>query len=215
MAILKVWTGTEWYPVYYDTFMKRLEKRHNLGDIPDKTKARENLGLIGDNNETHYHDHRYYTETELSTPNSGAKVAAENIKQDNKNFRFVTDNQIDFWNKKVDRATISNVQPLSGLYDGFMWYNPTRDETMVYLDGQFRDVGAGKVVFGLGNFRGDGQETTIAHGLRETPIGISVFPTANPQGYLGEVWVRSDSRNIYVGNTGSYRGQFRYSIVYE
>lgn len=216
MAILKWWNGTEWIPVSYE----RLDRRENLADLTDVAKARENLELVGNNVTTHYHDDRYYTKEELGDPNKAVEIIIqpESITQNPLN-RFVTDTQIERWDGKIDHATISTSEPAvdkygGDLYNGFIWYNPTDDNTRIYLDGQFRDVGAGKVSFGYGNFMGNGDERAVAHGLGITPIGISVTPTSNPNGYLGETWVRADNTNIYVGNTGSYTGQFRFSIVY-
>lgn len=214
MAILKWWNGTEWIPVSHE----RLDRRQNLADLTDVSKARENLELVGNNVTTHYHDDRYYTKEELADPNAEIIIQPEAIAQ-NPLHRMVTDDQIDSWNKKIDHATVSAAQPAvdkygGPLYNGFIWYNPTDDNTRIFVDGSFRDVGAGKVAFGYGNFSGNGSETAIIHGLGTTPIGIAVSPTANPNGYLGETWVRSDATKIYVGNTGSYTGQFRFSIVY-
>ncbi|WP_105618490.1 phage tail protein [Vallitalea okinawensis] len=59
---------------------------------------------------------------------------------------------------------------------------------------------------GSSTFVGNGGERTIAHGLGSSPTAVSAMPKANPNGYLGEVWIRYDSTNIYVGNTGSYTG---------
>jgi hypothetical protein len=56
---------------------------------------------------------------------------------------------------------------------------------------------------GSNTFAGSGGEKTIAHGLGSSPSAVSVTPTANPSGNLGEVWCRKDATNIYVGNSGS------------
>lgn len=46
---------------------------------------------------------------------------------------------------KVPKAVISTTEPTTGLIDGLTWYNPTTDETKIYLNGAFRSVGGGKV----------------------------------------------------------------------
>jgi hypothetical protein len=71
----------------------------------------------------------------------------------------------------------------------------------------------GKVTGGTSNFLGNGAEVTIAHGLGAVPKTVSVVPTANPNGYMGEMWVRSDATNIYVGNSGTFTGAFMWLVV--
>lgn len=63
---------------------------------------------------------------------------------------------------------------------------------------------------GTGNFAGGNQEVTIAHGGGKAPQFVDVKLSENPGGFLGEVWVRSDETNIYVGNSGSFTGGFSY-----
>lgn len=61
--------------------------------------------------------------------------------------------------------------------------------------------------YGSNSFAGNG-EVTIAHGLKDTPDYVDIVPTADPSGYLGEMWVRKDATNIYVGNSGTHTGTF-------
>jgi len=68
---------------------------------------------------------------------------------------------------------------------------------------------------GIANFAGSNNEVTIAHGLSFTPTNIMIMPIENPQGYLGETWIRADATNIYVGNSGSFVGGFRWTILYK
>jgi len=56
------------------------------------------------------------------------------------------------------------------------------------------------------NYAGNGSETIIPHGLGVEPAMASVVTKSNPDGYLGEVWVRKDATNVYIGNTGSHTG---------
>lgn len=56
---------------------------------------------------------------------------------------------------------------------------------------------------GSSSFAGNSNARTIAHGLGVTPSVVNVTPTANPGGYLGEVWVTKNATNIYVYNTGT------------
>jgi hypothetical protein len=66
---------------------------------------------------------------------------------------------------------------------------------------------------GTASFAGSGAEITIAHGVGAIPSGVSATPTVDPGGYLGEVWVRKDATNIYVGNSGSFTGSFDWIAV--
>lgn len=49
----------EWISLYADAIRNRLRRDLNLSDLFDIAEARKNIGIIGDNNTTHYHDSRY------------------------------------------------------------------------------------------------------------------------------------------------------------
>ena len=66
---------------------------------------------------------------------------------------------------------------------------------------------------GVSNFAGSGQEVTIPHGLSAKPTSAYAFPTVNPSGYLGEVWIRMDATNLYVGNSGSFTGAMSWTAI--
>ena len=68
-------------------------------------------------------------------------------------------------------------------------------------------------VGGLASFSGSSLETTIAHKLGAIPTSAYCFPVNNPEGYLGEVWIRMDEVNLYVGNTGSYTGEMVWTAI--
>lgn len=72
-------------------------------------------------------------------------------------------------------------------------------------DNNWKLVSSSGVALATGSsaFVGSGNEKTIAHGLGSAPSSVSVTPTADPSGNLGEVWCRKDATNIYVGNSGS------------
>lgn len=61
MPVLKWWNGDKWLPLYIDKINNKLDKDKNLSDLVSIEEARSNLGLIGNNNETHFHDQRYHT----------------------------------------------------------------------------------------------------------------------------------------------------------
>ncbi len=62
------------------------------------------------------------------------------------------------------------------------------------------------VARGTSTFAGQGNERAIAHGLGATPKAAYATPTVDPQGRLGEVWIRMTSTHLYVGNSGSFTG---------
>ena len=125
----------------------------------------------------------------------------------------------DSWNNKVDRPIISAGKPNS-LTPGQIYYNPATDEMQIYLNGKFRDAGSNRECHGSAKFSGQNKETVIPHnivnnsGTRVVPKFVGITCCGNPQGRLGEYWVRKDDVNIYVGNTGSYTGYFDYMAYY-
>lgn len=75
------------------------------------------------------------------------------------------------------------------------------------------NITAHNVARGTANFAGGGQEITIPHGLTSAPVAAYAFPTADPQGYLGEVWIRMDAVNLYIGNSGSFTGTMSWTAI--
>ena len=70
------------------------------------------------------------------------------------------------------------------------------------------------IATGTGTFPGGGNTKTIPHGLNAVPSFVEVVPTSNPQGRLGEVWISDlNSLTFTVGNTGSFKGSFRFMAV--
>lgn len=68
---------------------------------------------------------------------------------------------------------------------------------------------------GTGFYSGDGKETILHHNLNAIPTIYTADCMSNPDGALGEVWVRADKNNLYVGNTGSFRGQFHWFCMFQ
>jgi hypothetical protein len=66
---------------------------------------------------------------------------------------------------------------------------------------------------GSSQFTGNEGETKIAHGLGSMPSVVIIIPSENPDGYLGEYWVRKDSTYIYVGNSGSATTGFTWIAI--
>lgn len=63
---------------------------------------------------------------------------------------------------------------------------------------------------GESSYAGLGSEVSIAHGFNVIPSYVNATPNSPTDGYLGEVWIRKDETNIYVGNTGSHTGTFNW-----
>jgi len=62
---------------------------------------------------------------------------------------------------------------------------------------------AENIAMGSATFSGNSTATTVPHGLGVIPTSVSITPTENPGGNLGEVWVTKDEANIYVYNSGT------------
>ena len=70
-----------------------------------------------------------------------------------------------------------------------------------------------EIATGTSNFAGSGNSTTIAHGLDGTPTFVSITPSQDKEGTLGEFWVNKDSTNIIVYNTGSATTSFMWLAI--
>ena len=54
---------------------------------------------------------------------------------------------------------------------------------------------------------------TIAHDLGHTDYNVTVTPTDDPLGFLGEVWVIKSANAVVVYNSGSATTSFEWRIV--
>lgn len=64
---------------------------------------------------------------------------------------------------------------------------------------------------GSNSFNGS-NGVTITHNLGTTNFRVAITPTADPQGYLGDVWVIKASNTMTIYNSGSFRGTFDYQV---
>lgn len=198
--------NNQWVQLFTDS---SLDRYANLSDLEDITKAKENLQLAKD----------YWNKEELLEGERESIIHNVCIIQD-PNARFVTDDEKAFWNQKVDQPITSNTQP-TNLTDGQIWFDPSTNKVQIMINGKLRYPENNLTKSGTANFKGGGQETTVLHqcvgfdGSKKIPNFISITPVENPQGTLGETWVRKDNTNFYVGNTGSYTGKFDYIVFYE
>lgn len=69
-----------------------------------------------------------------------------------------------------------------------------------------------KVHFGSANFAGPAG-VTITHNLGHTNYKVMITPTADPGGFLGEVWVVKAANTIVVYNSGSATTSFDWQIA--
>lgn len=84
----------------------------------------------------------------------------------------------------------------------------TRLQEPIFIDQNVQGIKKGN-----GLFAGSNLETVIEHGLGYAPKYVNVIPIDNPQGTLGEIWTQMDQTNIYVGNTGTFTGQFVWIVI--
>lgn len=89
----------------------------------------------------------------------------------------------------------------------------TMQELSQELQQQLQALAEGGNAGGVANFSGSGQETVIPHNLGVIPTSAYAFPLVNPEGYLGEVWIRMDSTNLYIGNSGSFTGEMVWTAI--
>lgn len=84
---------------------------------------------------------------------------------------------------------------------------PTDEEIEEKIGLAIEDSEIATFASGSSDFGGGGLEVTIPHGLSRTPSFANAVPSEDPKGTLGEVWVRIDATNIYIGNSGSFKGE--------
>jgi hypothetical protein len=73
-------------------------------------------------------------------------------------------------------------------------------------------VQAHKVYFGSANFAGPAG-VTITHNIGHTNYKVMITPTADPGGFLGEIWVVKSANTIVVYNSGSATTAFDWQIA--
>lgn len=69
-----------------------------------------------------------------------------------------------------------------------------------------------RVLAGTSSFVGP-TGRTISHSIGHTNYRVLITPTANPNGFLGEVWVIKSANAIVVYNSGSATGSFDWEIA--
>lgn len=144
-----------------ELFDYKISRDMNLADLTNKAEARQNLEL----------DEYYINKADAKIAKEPSIINHMCIIQDT-SARFVSDNQIKWWNEKDNVTTV------------------------------------------IASYSGGGNETVIPHGIKNNdgvsiaPLFCVANPSGNPGGGLGEQWIRWDAENVYVGNTGSFTGEF-------
>lgn len=100
MADLKYKDGAQWKSIYGKELSNKLDKKENLSDVENVEEARNNLGLTGDNNHTHYHDDRYLPLIQKETAD---RIAADDAKKKDLDSKLEE-------NKTILNNTVNNIQ---------------------------------------------------------------------------------------------------------
>ena len=86
--------------------------------------------------------------------------------------------------------------------------NPTNMNKLLQWD----DILPGDILFAADTFNGqDGR--TLTHNFGHTNYQVTINPTADPAGFLGEIWVNKSANTAVVYNSGSHAGAFDYQII--
>ena len=128
MRILQYFTNGKWTSLYQDAWNLCLNKRKNLSDLENKDEARKNLGLNGNENNTHFHDNRYLQLNEKDTvlayvdkEVSDLKVDIERIDENIQNKIVIQDTEPS--NPKVNQVWICSKKDNPGvnIYSESKW----------------------------------------------------------------------------------------------
>lgn len=146
------------------------------------------------------------------------------IKED-ADHRFVTDAEKIAWNKKAetsvvtpdangimtkeDKIKLDTIEEYANNYKHPEYHYPS----MIKEDSEHRFVtdadilnwngklDSRRVIAGDGVFNST-TGTFIAHDIGHTTYSVSIIPTANPKGTVGDIWVEKENNNIVVKCTG-------------
>lgn len=159
------------------------------------------------------------------------------IKQDPNN-RFVTDDQIATWNSKAkgvlatttehgmlskeDKAKLDSIETGANNYHLPESLPPTiiqQDANNRFFTDQEREnlnlkKNMSSFLVGTGIFNGtDG--TIISHDFGNTSFAVSITPTTNPNGSIGEIWVKKTNTLVVVYCSGTGQNiTFDYTLTY-
>ena len=158
------------------------------------------------------------------------------IRQDSEN-RFVTDAEKLKWNSKLDSTNATadangamskeDKAKLDGIEEGANNYKLpaslpasiiTQDPNNRFFTDKERVSLENKknknaILTGTGYFNGTAG-TVIEHEYENTSFSVSIIPTANPNGTIGEYWCVKTNKTVTVYCTGTGRVPFDYTLVY-
>ncbi len=160
------------------------------------------------------------------------------IIQEDSQHRFVTESQITTWNNKLpsnlathetagamsaaDKAKLDSIEAGSNNYHLPAELPPTiirQDPNNRFFTDQERETltlkkDMSSILVGTGIFNGtDG--TIINHEFGNTSFSVSVTPTANPNGGIGEIWVKKTNTFVVVYCAGSAKNiPFDFTLIY-
>lgn len=145
------------------------------------------------------------------------EVALQDLEQEFQNHLNDSNNPHDVTKSQIGLSNVQNygVATQSEAEAGtsnVKYMTPLRTKQVVDVHAN-KNVTAHNVARGTASFAGNGGEVTIPHGLPTTPTSAFAVPTENPDGYLGEMWIRMDATNIYVGNSGSFTGEMSWTAL--
>lgn len=138
----------------------------------------------------------------------GTRITADKLNNIEEGIKGAADLVNDLAGEKRTKETVKgNAEDIGGI-------SAQMAELAEDLDAhETKDITSHNVSRGVSTFAGAGQEVIISHGLSITPTSAYVFPTVNPEGYLGEVWIRIDETNLYIGNSGSFTGEMSWVAI--
>ena len=158
------------------------------------------------------------------------------IRQDENN-RFVTDKEKLKWNSKLDSAPATSEAngymskedkaKLDGIEEGANNYKlpATLPATIITQDPNNRfftdkerialenKKNKNSILTGTGFFNGT-KGTVIEHEFENTSFSVSIIPTENPNGTVGEYWCIKTNKTVTVYCTGTGHIAFDYTLVY-
>lgn len=153
--------------------------------------------------------------------------------------RFVTDEQILAWNNKLDgslataesnggmskedKAKLDSIEEGANKYKLPAQLPPTiiaQDPNNRFFTDQERQSLADKkdsksILLGTAEFNGR-TGTIIPHSFENTSFSVAITPTANPNGLIGEVWVKKTNTAciVYCSGAGDAKIPFDYMLIY-
>ncbi len=118
-------------------------------------------------------------------------------------------------------ASIAKIYASTGSETAVKYYTPANFATQILaLGGTVKNSHVHTAVNGLTPLRGSGsfagtsgKRVNLPASRADTSYTVSITPTANPGGQLGEVWVVKSTAYFTVYNSGTFTGAFDYIVL--